>query len=77
MRIYANLNKIIYLSWHECSYNALINLDVSNNPALLELKLENMPSLYEVCVWEMPFPPDGFNLNTNGSPNMYFTTECD
>ena len=32
--------------------------------------------MYEVCVWEMPFPPEGFELDSTGSPNVYFTTEC-
>ena len=37
-----------------------------------------MPTLYEVCVWEMPFPPaDKVELvDTTGSPNVYFTTDC-
>jgi hypothetical protein len=24
----------------------------------------------------MPFPPEGFNLCTEGSPNVYFTMDC-
>jgi hypothetical protein len=35
-----------------------------------------MPSLGEVCVWELPFPPEGMTVHTTGSPNVYFTTEC-
>jgi len=35
-----------------------------------------MPSLTEVCVWEMPFPPEDFLLYADGSPNVYFTTDC-
>ena len=35
-----------------------------------------MPTLYMVCVWEMPFPPVSVDVNANGSPNVYFTTEC-
>jgi hypothetical protein len=38
--------------------------------------LDNMPTLLEVCVWEMPFPPEGVEIDTTGSPNIYFTTEC-
>jgi len=34
-------------------------------------------TLTKVCVYEMPFPPfEGFILNTDGSPNVYFTTDC-
>jgi hypothetical protein len=37
-----------------------------------------MPTLYEVCVWEMPFPPayQVELVDTTGSPNIYFTTDC-
>jgi len=40
------------------------------------LDISEMPSLYEVCVWVVPFPPEGVLVNTTGSPNFYFTTEC-
>jgi len=44
----------------------------------LNLNLSFMPTLYEVCVWEMPFPPDDKVdlVDTTGSPNVYFTTDC-
>ena len=35
-----------------------------------------MPSLIEVCVLEIPFPIADVELDTTGSPNVYFTTEC-
>jgi hypothetical protein len=40
------------------------------------LTLVSMPSLYKVCVWKMPFPPTGVTVDTNGSPNVYFTMDC-
>jgi len=40
------------------------------------LGLRGMPSLYKVCVWEMPFPPANVSVDTTGSPNVYFTTDC-
>ena len=43
---------------------------------LERLYLIDMLSLFEVCVYEMPFPPDDFELETNGSPNVYFTMDC-
>ena len=64
------------LTFLSCSYNQLTNLDVSKNNAVDWLDIHHMPTLYQVCVWEMPFPPDGVYLDTNGSPNVYFTTEC-
>ena len=35
-----------------------------------------MLTLTEVCVWEMLFPPAEVDVNTSGSPNVYFTTNC-
>jgi hypothetical protein len=35
-----------------------------------------IPTLYKVCVWEMPFPPTEVAINMEGSPNVYFTTDC-
>lgn len=41
-----------------------------------ETGFSNMPTLNEICVWELPFPPDDLELETTGSPNVYFTTDC-
>jgi hypothetical protein len=60
----------------QCSDNQLTSLDVSNNTSLKGLLIENMPSLNKVCVWIMPFPPEGVSVHSNGSPNVYFTTDC-
>ena len=59
-----------------CSENQLTTLDVSNNTALEWLDLKYMSSLYKVCVWVMPFPPTGVEVDTTGSPNVYFITDC-
>ena len=59
-----------------CSDNQITSLDVSNNVVLEELNISNMPSLGEVCVWEVPFPPEGVTVDITGSPNVYFTTDC-
>jgi Leucine-rich repeat (LRR) protein len=58
------------------SGNQITKLDVSHNDALEFIWLSNMESLNEVCVWEMPFPPDGVEIDTSNSPNVYFTTDC-
>ena len=65
-----------------CDDNQISNLDVSNNkdlmyPIILEypgyytmMNISNMPSLTQVCVWELPFPPEGrTNFQSEGSPN--------
>jgi Leucine-rich repeat (LRR) protein len=59
-----------------CSRNPLTNLDISNNAALNYLVLSGMPTLQEVCVWGMPFPPAGIYVDTSGSSNIYFTSDC-
>jgi len=68
-----------------CGGNQLTSLDVSNNSFLGQhvgytfscfLEIGDMPSLEKVCVWTMPFPPEGFLLCADGSPNAYFTTDC-
>jgi len=68
--------------------NQLTSLDLSNNSSIGQdlgydagwfncyLEIRNMPSLEEVCVWTMPFPPEGFKLCANNSPNVYYTTDC-
>jgi Leucine-rich repeat (LRR) protein len=63
----------------DCDENQLTSLDVSKNTDLHWLSLQNMPTLYDVCVWELPFPPadkDDYVVDTAGSPNVYFTTDC-
>ncbi len=60
----------------DCSVNQLDSLNISNNINLLNLNLSYMETLYKVCVWEMPFPPAGTNVETIESPNVYFTTDC-
>ena len=61
-----------------CDYNQLSSLDISNNFDLRMglVWLDHMPMLTEVCVWTMPFPPAEMEIDTAGSPNVYFTTDC-
>lgn len=64
---------LVHLS---CSDNQLTRLDISRNSALTELYVSDMPSLNKICVWEMPFPPAGVEIYTSGSPNLYYTLDC-
>jgi Leucine-rich repeat (LRR) protein len=57
--------------------NRLASLDVTNNISLRSLSIDEMPTLFEVCVWELPFPPEGVEIDTRGSPNVCFETDCD
>ena len=59
-----------------CANNQLTSLDISTNTLLSGLDLRGMPTLEEVCVWTMPFPPEGYSVNLEGSPNVFFTTDC-
>jgi hypothetical protein len=75
------------LSELSCSSNPLQYLNISKNTNLFAceddtcyatLNLSNMPGLYGVCVWEMPFPPVDRveSVDTTGSPNVFFSTDC-
>ena len=59
-----------------CWRNQLTNLDVSKNISLTIIKLRDMLSLNEVCVWELPFPPAGVEIDIANSPNINFTIDC-
>jgi hypothetical protein len=68
----------------DCGGNQLNSLDISNNinlgdnmwESIPDIVLDSMPTLFEVCVWELPFPPEGVEIEITGSPNINFTTEC-
>ncbi len=60
----------------DCSWNQLTSLDISNNIELDYISVHDMSSLYKVCVWTMPFPPEGVDVSDLYSPNVYFTTDC-
>ena len=80
-----DVSNLLDLTILSCGGNLLTTLDVSNNTSLglglgdgtpCFLEIENMPDLGQVCVWRVPFPPVNFSLCSEGSPNVYFTTEC-
>lgn len=56
--------------------NQLTRLDISMHPSLTVIGLDNMPMLTEVCVWTLPFPPDGVTVIKGYSPNIIFITTC-
>ncbi len=60
----------------DCGQSLLTSLDISNNTAIENLNLVSIPSLSKVCVWTIPFPPTGVTVDTTGSPNVYFTVDC-
>ena len=72
-RLDISMNPLVKLN---CRANYLDSLDISNNTGMQELNIENMPSLYKVCVWELPFPPSHLRVFTIGSPNYYYSTDC-
>jgi hypothetical protein len=56
----------------DCSANQLTSLDISKSTALEVLQLNFNKDLREVCVWTMPFPPSGVEVETVGSLNVEF-----
>ena len=64
------------LKYLRCRGNQLTHLDVSNNTSLKVLSIDEMPTLSEVCVWVLPFPPEGVDIDTTDSPNVCFETDC-
>jgi Leucine-rich repeat (LRR) protein len=64
------------LVWLFCPGNNLEELDISRNILIDRLFIGEMNSLGKVCVWELPFPPAGMMFDSMGSPNIYFTTDC-
>jgi len=71
-----DVSKSTQLNSLYCGGNLFSKLDVSNNIELKGLHIDEMTTLHEVCVWTMPFPPEDLEVDTTGSPNVYFTTEC-
>jgi len=68
------------LSWLDVSRKSLTAPDLSRNDSIGEGNrvyssgdpiLSQMPTLGEVCVWEMPFPPEGLIVDTTGSPASF------
>lgn len=64
------------LTYLGCGDNQLTSLDISRNAKLENIYLGGSPDLTQVCVWTMPFPPDGVTVSAQDSPNIYFTTDC-
>lgn len=56
--------------------NQLTRLDISRHTALELIGVDNMPMLTEVCVWTLPFPPDGVTVLQGFSLNINYTTSC-
>lgn len=56
--------------------NQLSYLDISRHSKLTKIGVDNMPMLTDVCVWTLPFPPEGIIVLQEFSPNIVFTTTC-
>jgi hypothetical protein len=56
--------------------NRLTRLDISMLPHLTLIGVDNMPMLMEVCVWSLPFPPEGVTVLQTYSPRIQFTLDC-
>ena len=56
--------------------NRLTKLDISMLQHLKLIGVDNMPMLKEVCVWTLPFPPEGVTVLQTYSPQIQFTLDC-
>jgi len=56
--------------------NDFSSFDISNNTNLVKIGIDNMPTLQKVCVWTLPFPPDGIVVLMGFSPNIEFSLGC-
>lgn len=57
--------------------NSLISLDISNNQELEKILLAEIHTLKQLCVWTLPFPPQGVYMDIAGDPGIVFTDECE
>jgi Leucine-rich repeat (LRR) protein len=71
-----DVSKNTALTVLHCFSNQLSSLDISNNTSLKNIQWRGNPSLNEVCVWELPFPPEGVEVDVYDSLIMNFTTDC-
>ena len=71
-----DISENVELRYLICAYTNINSLDISGNSKLVELKIHHMLTLHEVCVWTIPFPPQGVTVDTSDSPNVYFTMDC-
>lgn len=83
-----DLSNNVALCYLDCSSNQLSSIDISNciffrTPSgnltpIIEytILISDMPSLQTVCVFELPFPSERVIINTEGSPNVFYTDDC-
>lgn len=71
-----NIETNVTLNQLNCSNNPIVNLNISQNVLLAEINVSSMPTLQEVCVWVTPFPTEHILVDSSGSPNLTYITDC-
>jgi hypothetical protein len=71
-----NISANTLLKTIHCHGNRMTQLNLFYNTYLEKIGLREMPELTEVCVWTDPFPPKDIEVYNEGSPNLYFTMDC-
>lgn len=71
-----DLSPVISLNTMISCGNQLTYLDISKQSQLTKIGVDNMPMLTDVCVWTLPFPPEGVTVLQDYSPNIQYTTSC-
>jgi hypothetical protein len=65
------------LSYLNNYYNySMVSLDLSSNSKLDTLILVENTGLKKVCVWTLPFPPEGLVVELDENHTIDFTTDC-
>jgi hypothetical protein len=52
--------------------NLISTIHLCCNKTLSKIQLSEMPNLEKVCVWTLPFPPEGVYLDIAGAPGITF-----
>lgn len=56
--------------------NFISKIHLCCNSTLCRIQLSEMPSLQRVCVWTLPFPPEGVHMDISGESGITFAHDC-
>jgi Leucine-rich repeat (LRR) protein len=56
--------------------NFISKIHLCCNNTLSRIQLAEMPSLEQVCVWTLPFPPEGVYIDISGESGITFAYGC-
>jgi Leucine-rich repeat (LRR) protein len=65
-----------YLETLDACRNFISHIHICCNKALTRIQLSEMPTLTEVCVWKLPFPPEGVSIDIAENTGITFVQNC-